>query len=404
MAPKKDKEKQVVNVTDVDFDIENTQELQHEIQKLKDLLLTSEKERETMFATAKRKITEAEEKAAEAEKMAFEESKRAERTETLRSGIFEQPSLQSQGLQSSENHINFNNTRFKGPSNEMASPRVQLSESNDNVDSHVKQIPRQVIFDGKGSWEGFFRPFQAQAKACQWNDEVKLFRLTSSLRGDAAEYAFCHLSPSEIVSYESLVQALELRYRESRVPTSYLAALESRKLQPKEEMPQYIADIKRLVIKSYPTADNSVRETVGLRNFLKGLPDEQAAVSVGMTNPVTVAEAQAAYEMYMSLKSDLGKTRLRSVNTKSESSMYVTKNEFRNFSEGLNKSLDYRFNEMRSFIHNIGTGSNGRNQNAAGFQRRPPMDKKNIECFNCHEKGHIARECQKRNEPQQSEN
>ena len=269
----------MVDVTDVDFDIENTQELQHEIQKLKDLLLTSEKERETMFATAKRKITEAEEKADEAEKMAFEERKRAERAETLRSGIFEQPSLQSQGLQSSENHINFNNTRFNGPSNEMASPRVQLSESSDNVDSHVKQmdipLPRQVILDGKGSWEGFFRPFQAQAKACQWNDEVKLFRLTSSLRGDAAEYAFCHLSPSEIVSYESLVQALELRYRESKVPTSYLAALESHILQPKEEMPQYIADIKRLVIKSYPTADNSVRETVGLRHFLKGLPDEQ---------------------------------------------------------------------------------------------------------------------------------
>ena len=61
--------------------------------------------------------------------------------------------------------------------------------------------------------------------------------------------------------------------------------------KPQEKLSEYIADLRKLVIKGYPTANESTRETIMLHHFLKGLPDCQAAMSVGRTNPRTVEEA-----------------------------------------------------------------------------------------------------------------
>ena len=52
-------------------------------------------------------------------------------------------------------------------------------------------MPRQALFD----WKSFFQPFKALAQACQWDNNEKLFRLTSCFRGEAAEYAFGQLPP-----------------------------------------------------------------------------------------------------------------------------------------------------------------------------------------------------------------
>ena len=56
-------------------------------------------------------------------------------------------------------------------------------------------MARQALFDGKTTWKSFFQPFEALAQACQWDNNEKLFRLTSCLRGEAVEYAFGQLPP-----------------------------------------------------------------------------------------------------------------------------------------------------------------------------------------------------------------
>ena len=123
-------------------------------------------------------------------------------------------------------------------------------------------LPRQMTYDGQTSWQSFILPFKSLAAACRWSEE-KLFRLTNSLRDDAAEYAFAQLSSDVVNSSELLELALDARFAEKRTAASYLASLEAHKLQPKEKLSEYIADIKKLVIKGYPTADQQARETIG---------------------------------------------------------------------------------------------------------------------------------------------
>ena len=82
--------------------------------------------------------------------------------------------------------------------------------------------------------ESFFQPFEALAVACKWDQNEKLFRLTSCLRGDAAEYAFGQLPLDTLADLSQLEKALEAPYKEKRTRSSYLAELENRRMQIKE--------------------------------------------------------------------------------------------------------------------------------------------------------------------------
>ena len=97
-------------------------------------------------------------------------------------------------------------------------------------------MPRQALFDGKTTWESFFQPFEALALACKWDNNEKLFRLTSCLRDEAAEYAFGQLPPEALRDFSLLEKSLESRYKEKRTSSSYLAELENRRMQAKEKL------------------------------------------------------------------------------------------------------------------------------------------------------------------------
>ena len=52
------------------------------------------------------------------------------------------------------------------------------------------------------------------AEACEWSADEKKFRLVSSLKGKAAEFAFQQLDPSIVKDFDKLVAALESRFAE----------------------------------------------------------------------------------------------------------------------------------------------------------------------------------------------
>ena len=95
------------------------------------------------------------------------------------------------------------------------SPQFSRGESS-RVSSDVP-LPRQMLFDGRSSWDGFI-------KSCGWSQEEKLFQLTNSLHDDG------FLPNESLQSFDVLVAVLELRFKDRSPVTSYLAQLEVRKL------------------------------------------------------------------------------------------------------------------------------------------------------------------------------
>ena len=253
---------------------------------------------------------------------------------------------------------------------------------------HDVPLPRQMVFSGSESWESFIQSFSSMAAACEWDDYERLFRLKASLREEAAEYVFTQLPRDLSECYGDLVVALELRYKERRTVASYLAELEGRRLGQKEKLSEYVCDVRRLVIKGFPTADASTRDTIGLRYFLKGLQDQQMVVSVGMQNPTTIEAARAAAENYMSLKDEVNKPPRPRVNAVVEDAPCKSDTSKRL------EQLENKIGDVMKLLQEKGDRDMP-NKRSTGKKKLSE-----IECFKCHEMGHFARRCP--NQPQPS--
>lgn len=253
-------------------------------------------------------------------------------------------------------------------------------------------LPRQMTYDGQTTWQSFILPFKSLATACGWSEDEKL---SNSLRDDAAEYAFAQLPVDVVNSFELLEMALDARFAEKRTTASYLAQLEARKLQPKEKLTEYVADIKRLIIKGYPTADQQTRDTIGLRYFIKGLPDSQMAVAVGMKNPETLEEARTILDTYNSLKEETKSARVRAVQSGTQGDNFVTETRLQEFGKDLKNGFDSQFEELKGILKGMGNVERGRSPRSRSPSPRPKkrVSFSEVECFKCHKMGHYAREC-----------
>ena len=284
-----------------------------------------------------------------------------------------------------------------------ANQNGQNSSVNHVNGSYEVPMPRQALFDGKTTWESFFQPFEALALACKWDNNEKLFRLTSCLRGEAAEYAFGQLPPEALRDFSLLEKSLESRYKEKRTSYSYLAELENRRMQAKEKLADYVADIKRLVIKGYPTADAQTREKINVRHFLKGLPDQQTGVSVGMREPATIDEARQILEMYNSLRDEVKNNRVRAVQPGKDDPQYVTENRVREFGNEIKTNIGKKIDALSQKIDKANkacdTGKQNKPQGPCQGEPAKIMNKHRgrssatFRCYSCNEENHIARNC-----------
>ena len=77
-------------------------------------------------------------------------------------------------------HISFDRPYVAAPSNGV-SFRQTASFTRQTPEGvrvpYAIPLPRQMVFDGKGSWEGFICPFKSVAENCGWDEDEKLFRL-----------------------------------------------------------------------------------------------------------------------------------------------------------------------------------------------------------------------------------
>ena len=97
----------------------------------------------------------------------------------------------------------------------------ELLEKPSRVSSEIP-LPHQILLDGKSSWDGLINPFISLSASCGWSQEEKLFQLTNSLRDEASEYAFGYLRNEALQSFDVLVAAVEVQFKDRSPVTSYL--------------------------------------------------------------------------------------------------------------------------------------------------------------------------------------
>ena len=135
-------------------------------------------------------------------------------------------------------------------------------------------------------------------------------------------------------------------------------------------MSEFLANIRRLVLKSYPTADDRTMETIGVRHFLKILADQTTAVAVGMKDHQTLEEARTAWETYSSLRDDLGRPpRARAaVAIEDTTPKFVTHQEMAKFGDQLTTVFEKKLGKIESILKGMGKKSGQRPQNRADVE------------------------------------
>ena len=267
-------------------------------------------------------------------------------------------------------------------------------------------------FTGKEEWLVWIARFETIADRFGWSEDDKLNQLLPRMEGQAGQFVFAQLPLRILSNYKELLRELHSRFRVIQTPKSFAAKFSKRSQQSNESAEEYAADLKILYDKAHGFRDQQTREEDLVRRFLDGLRDDDIRFEVEYhKEPETLDEAVYHVVNLIQTKSSMNRrnrdyTRRAIDNRDSDQEPYslnrmpgggadrsISSKENMEMT-GENKSLQENTQQeiLLQLLQRVEKlEANGTKQN---FERsRFKRDKGNIECFNCHQLGHIAREC-----------
>jgi hypothetical protein len=249
-----------------------------------------------------------------------------------------------------------------------------------------------------------------------WSEEDKLDNLIPRIEGQAAEFVFSQL-PTEILNdYYELKSELTRRYRVIETSRSFAAKFTRRNQRHGETAEEYAADLKRLYGKAYGHRDRRIRDEDLVRKFLDGLLDQDTKFEVEYhKEPKDIDEA--VYHVVNLIQTKGGSRHDRQ-------GRHSARRAYENQREDSRDRSNERSNYIGSSINRIPEQCEKSAKSHESTEKLDAMsqedllrkllkrvekleeDKSNgnrerksfkeIECFNCHEKGHYARACPNR--------
>ena len=267
---------------------------------------------------------------------------------------------------------------------------------NDEYQAGNNKRPRVMPdqFNGNGSWPEFISHFEICAELNEWNNRQKAQYLSVSLRGPACQLLRT-LNPARRVNYHELVTALGQRFNPENQTELFRAELRNCQRLTSQSLPELAQEIRRLVHLAYPTASQDVMDVLGRDYFIDALDDSDLRWRVYQVKAKSLDDAVcAAVEMEAYKKAERQRVQPR------KSLRQIEHHQFENSVPSEKISLEKLQQQMEHLKEMIGKLSQKSNLPSEGVKK----ERKEIECWNCGNKGHYKSECRKPRQFQKPQN
>ena len=256
-------------------------------------------------------------------------------------------------------------------------------------------------FNGETSWDEWSVHFENVAAVNEWNDEQKLQWLKVRLTG-RAQKAFQRLPEATQAIFDAAKEALTGRFEPASRKTRYQAEFQARRKKASEGWADLADDLQSLVDKAYPSLQDEARERLAINAYLQQLGQPQVAFSVKQKCPNTLDDAVTAtleMESYVSSPNCTGV--VSTLQPESEPASVAAIGPV----EKLTRMVE-RLTERVEILQLEASRASRQPTDTNSQRPKQQPGRPRIfdgECWRCHQRGHIARNCtQSRPSPQEN--
>ena len=243
----------------------------------------------------------------------------------------------------------------------------------------TKQKPEK--FDGSSDWSDYLNHFEMVSLWNGWSEEEKAVQLSMSLTGAARQAWSDSFCDGRIpLTYGSLVSALTQRFKPEGQEEAFKAEFCHRMRRKDESSLEFAHNLRKLAIGAFPRINHVSREELVVDQFLVGLSEVDMHRHVSLSHPANVYQAITLATEFetvtQSFKSSL---------TAKAEQMAAVSDAGETVGTGQGSSTDELLKVLIDLMKKKNVGQKPRNG--------PRGKKPNIVCYNCQNKGHIAKNC-----------
>jgi hypothetical protein len=244
-------------------------------------------------------------------------------------------------------------------------------------------------FDGKKDWRQYLAHFDTVASLNGWSARERAQYLSVSLRGEAC-VILQSLNPEEKCVYFLLCEAIERRLNPGNKVNLYRSQLRSRIRKEKESLPQLAQSIRMLAAQAYPNADRELFESLCCDHFLDAVGDSDIRTMLSLTQNQKFDDL-----IGMAVQIEANKTVERQRNPRRfvrevQQVVLEEENAFCNEVYRGNKTGNTEI-QLKSLQEMLESLKKELNEMKKGNIKN--RDWSQVECYHCHEKGHVKTRC-----------
>ena len=291
--------------------------------------------------------------------------------------------------------------RYSGRTDDVL-PRYQQevsSRCNPMREGQVRYPPIKIsTFSGNEDWLTWITQFEVIANRFQWSETEMLDQLLPRLEGPAAQFVFSQLRQDSFNNYHELIHELSCRFQPIETARSYASKFSRRNQRQGEKLEEYAADLKVLYDKAHSHRDRRTRQEDLVRRFMDGLYDNDMKFDLEFNKePRTIEEAVYFAVTWIQLK---GKNRKRYDESRrvlvyeEEECDDAVGQTVRQVSGCYNEEENQQEEKdsLRQMIKDV-ISRLDRIEGRTLWKGSRAERRRTIECFNCRNQGHYAREC-----------